>query len=83
MVTDLAFSIGSMANACFALVPASIISVKGMLDKLRVDSRVKSFEWILNNFSIDSVMLLDDYGPILQPNTITASRLFTELKKSY
>lgn len=66
--------------ACIAILPAGVSSVQSTMDKLRIDSRVEAHEWILHNIAKDSVILLDDHGPVLQPNKTTALRLLADLE---
>ncbi|MBZ0268213.1 glycosyltransferase family 39 protein [bacterium] len=41
----------------------------------RPDSRKAAYEWVLANIDPGERILLDDYGPILQPNAAAVSRL--------
>jgi hypothetical protein len=43
------------------------------------DSRVAAYEWILANVGEDERILLDDYGPILQPNEAAVGRMRSRL----
>jgi hypothetical protein len=41
----------------------------------RLDSRVAAYRWLLANVPRDARILLDDYGPILNPSSLAVERL--------
>lgn len=57
-----------------AAAPTTIRSVLHNLDVMRTDSRAKAHDWIVDNLSPEARILLDEDGPILQPNLAAIAR---------
>lgn len=63
-----------------AIIPTGLSAVQRTWDKLLPDSRVEAYNWIIRNIPENSEILLDDYGPVLQPNKMTALRYLEDLE---
>ena len=57
------------------LVPTAVAAAEHNVWTNRLDSRKASYDWIKKNVPRDQAILVDAYGPILQPNAATVSRL--------
>ncbi|HEX3553987.1 MAG TPA: glycosyltransferase family 39 protein [Thermoanaerobaculia bacterium] len=68
---DHAAALSLVALACLPLLARSIQHDR-RLD--REDSRGVSYRWVLAGLPADSHILLDDYGPLLNPNARAAAR---------
>ena len=65
----------------FAVAGLRLIqSVRNSLEMLRPDSRTVAHDWIVATLPTDARILLDDYGPSLQPNATAVERLKTGLQ---
>lgn len=66
-----ALALGLVALACIqTVVEASTRN----LELTRKDSRLVAYRWILENLPKDQRILLDDYGPLLQPDVRSVAR---------
>lgn len=63
-----------------ACAPSAVESAQTNLEITRLDSRLVSYRWILDNLPGDVRILVDDYGPILQPNAEAVARQQALLK---
>jgi len=66
-----AVAMGLIALAC---LPTAVEAVDRNLDLTRKDSRLVSYRWIVENLPRNSRILLDDYGPPLQPDARSVAR---------
>lgn len=66
-----AFALGLVALAC---VPTAVEASTWNIDLNRRDSRLVSYRWIVENLPRDERILLDDYGPPLQPDARSVAR---------
>ena len=68
---------GRAAVGLLLLVVAqtTIMAIDHNLDITRLDSRVAAYRWALEDLPRDGGVLLDDYGPTLQPNEAAVERL--------
>jgi 4-amino-4-deoxy-L-arabinose transferase-like glycosyltransferase len=57
-----------------ACIPTAIEAAEWNREITRRDSRLASYEWIVRNLPRDARILLDDYGPALQPDARAAAR---------
>jgi hypothetical protein len=64
---------------CIAAVPSVSLTLNRNLHINRPDSRQAATLWIQSNLCGDSRILLDDYGPILLPNSAAIERLRARL----
>ena len=64
---------------CISIFPTARLTKEEITYKLKSDSRVEAYKWIKNNIPKDSVILLDDCGPVLSQNQATAKRLLADL----
>jgi 4-amino-4-deoxy-L-arabinose transferase-like glycosyltransferase len=67
-----------VAAAC---VPTLIESIRDNVEANRPDSRLTAWRWALANLPRNARMLLDDYGPPLNPNRQSAERLEARLRE--
>ncbi|MFL6294218.1 MAG: glycosyltransferase family 39 protein [Thermoanaerobaculia bacterium] len=66
-----ALAVGLVALAC---VPTAVEASTRNLALNRQDSRLVSYRWIVENLPRDERILLDDYGPPLQPDARSVAR---------
>ena len=66
-----AIALGLVALAC---IPTAVEASTRNLAINREDSRRVSYRWILENLPRDERILLDDYGPLLQPDARSVAR---------
>jgi len=74
-------AIGLVALAC---VPSLLEAAEANQEITRRDSRLVSYRWILTHLPADARILVDDYGPILQPDRASLERqraVLTTLEK--
>jgi 4-amino-4-deoxy-L-arabinose transferase-like glycosyltransferase len=57
-----------------ACIPTAVEAAEYNREITRRDSRLVSYEWIVRNLPRDARILLDDYGPALQPDARAAAR---------
>jgi len=57
-----------------AALPSAAESARYNLEITRLDSRLVAYRWILQNLPRDARYLVDDYGPILQPDRAALDR---------
>jgi 4-amino-4-deoxy-L-arabinose transferase-like glycosyltransferase len=57
-----------------ACIPTAVEAAQWNRQINRKDSRLVSYEWIVHNLPRDARILLDDYGPPLQPDPRAAAR---------
>src|SRR5436305_9965571 len=69
---DRAAALGLVALVCVPLLARSVEHDRRLG---REDSRLVSYRWIVANLPRDGRILLDDYGPLLNPDAQTAARL--------
>jgi hypothetical protein len=60
--------------AALACIPTAVEASTRNLDLNRQDSRLVSYRWIVENLPKDERILLDDYGPLLQPDARSVAR---------
>jgi hypothetical protein len=72
-------SMVAAAVVALACVTPGAASVAANRDVSRIDSRVAAYRWIVGGMPRDARVLLDDYGPILNPSPIAIERLNTRL----
>ena len=72
-----AFAMGLIALAC---IPTAVEASTRNLELNRKDSRLVSYRWIVENLPKDERILLDDYGPLLQPDARAVARQQALLK---
>lgn len=58
----------------FACIPTAVEAASRNQMLLRQDSRLVSYRWIVANLPRDARILLDDYGPALQPSIPAVAR---------
>ena len=63
-----------------ACIPSAVEAAQTNLEITRLDSRLVSYRWILANLPRDAHILVDDYGPILQPDAEAVARQQAILK---
>ncbi len=66
-----------LALAC---IPTLVEASTRNLEINRQDSRLVSYRWIVENLPKDELTLLDDYGPLLQPDVRSVARQQALLK---
>ena len=66
-----AVALGLVALAC---IPTTVEASTRNMALNRKDSRVVSYHWIVDNLPRDERILLDDYGPLLQPDARSVAR---------
>lgn len=66
-----ALALGLVALAC---VPTAVEASQRNLKLNRLDSRLVAYRWIVANLPRDERILLDDYGPLLQPDVRSVAR---------
>ncbi|HWN43665.1 MAG TPA: glycosyltransferase family 39 protein [Thermoanaerobaculia bacterium] len=66
-----AIAMGLVALAC---IPTTVEASSRNLALNRQDSRLVSYRWIVENLPKDERILLDDYGPLLQPDARSVAR---------
>lgn len=66
-----ALALGLVALAC---IPTVVEASTRNLELTRKDSRLVAYRWILDNLPKDERILLDDYGPLLQPDARSVAR---------
>jgi hypothetical protein len=66
-----AVAMGLVALAC---IPTAVEASTRNLELNRQDSRLVSYRWIVQNLPKDGRILLDDYGPLLQPDARAVAR---------
>lgn len=72
-----AVAMGLVALAC---IPTAVEASTRNLALNRQDSRLVSYRWIVENLPKDERILLDDYGPLLQPDARAVARQQALLK---
>ena len=70
-------ALGLVALVCLPLLARSVEHDRRLG---REDSRLVSYRWIVANLPRDGRILLDDYGPLLNPDAQTAARLAARLR---
>lgn len=76
---------GALAGAAaaalvgLACIPAAVEAAGRNQKLMRQDSRLLSYRWIVDNLPRDGRILLDDYGPALQPSPPAVARLQARL----
>jgi 4-amino-4-deoxy-L-arabinose transferase-like glycosyltransferase len=74
-------AVGLVALAC---IPSFLEAAETNREITLRDSRLVSYRWLLDHLPADARILVDDYGPILQPNREALERqraILTTLKK--
>lgn len=66
-----ALALGLVALAC---IPTAVEASTRNLELNREDSRLAAYRWIVENLPRDERILLDDYGPLLQPDPRSVAR---------
>lgn len=64
-------AVGLIALAC---IPSFLEAAETNQEITRRDSRLVSYQWIVANLPADARILVDDYGPILQPDQASLER---------
>lgn len=64
----------ALVVVALACIPSFAEAAQTNREITRLDSRLVSYEWILANLPPDARILVDDYGPILQPNQTSLDR---------
>ncbi|MGH7162262.1 MAG: glycosyltransferase family 39 protein, partial [Planctomycetota bacterium] len=72
-------AVAAILFVALACAPGVADAVNHDVAVSRLDSRVKSYEWIVRNVPKDARILLDEYGPQLQPNPAALARLQARL----
>ncbi|MFP5284702.1 MAG: hypothetical protein ACLGI9_03090, partial [Thermoanaerobaculia bacterium] len=72
-----ALALGLVALAC---IPTLVEASTRNLELTRKDSRLVAYRWILENLPKDERILLDDHGPLLQPDARAVARQQALLK---
>lgn len=70
---------GALALVALACLPTLIESVRWVESITRLDSRLVSYRWIQANLSPEEHILVDEYGPILNPNRLALERQLARL----
>lgn len=70
-------ALGIVALGC---VPSALEAASHNRRISRLDSRLVSYRWILANLPADARLLVDDYGPVLQPDQVSLARQQAVLK---
>ena len=71
--------VSAAALACLAIFPTLVQSIRHDIRILRDDSRTAAYAWILENIPRTAPILLDDYGPDLQPDLTAIGRMQRKL----
>jgi Dolichyl-phosphate-mannose-protein mannosyltransferase len=69
-----AAAVSAMALAVLAALPSAAESARTNLEITRLDSRLVAYRWALQSLPRDSRILVDDYGPVLQPDPAAVAR---------
>jgi hypothetical protein len=69
-----AAAIAATTLASLAALPSAAESARYNLEITRLDSRLVAYRWVLQNLPPGSRILVDDYGPILQPDQAAVDR---------
>ncbi|HVR97716.1 MAG TPA: glycosyltransferase family 39 protein, partial [Thermoanaerobaculia bacterium] len=69
----------ALALAALACVPTLVQSVRHNREITRLDSRLVSYRWLTTHLPRDTRILVDEYGPLLNPNRQAAARLAAQL----
>jgi hypothetical protein len=75
-----AAALAATVLASLAALPSAAESARYNLEITRLDSRLVAYRWILQNLPPGSRVLVDDYGPILQPDRAAVDRQQALLK---
>ncbi len=70
----------ALTLAALACIPTLVQSVRHNRDITRLDSRLVSYRWLTANLPRDARILVDEYGPPLNPNRQATGRLAAQLK---
>lgn len=70
----------ALTLAALACIPTLVQSVRHNREITRLDSRLVSYRWLTENLPRDARILVDEYGPPLNPNPEAAGRLAAQLK---
>lgn len=70
----------AVALVGLACIPSAVAAANQNQQLMRKDSRLVSYRWIVENLPRNGSILLDDYGPLLQPNAQSVARLQALLK---
>lgn len=73
-------SAAALALVALACIPTAVEAADRNLDLNRRDSRGVAYRWIVENLPKDESILLDDYGPPLQPDARAVARQLALLK---
>jgi 4-amino-4-deoxy-L-arabinose transferase-like glycosyltransferase len=63
-----------------ACIPTTVRAAERNRALTREDSRLVSYRWIVEHLPRDARILLDDYGPALQPDALSAARQQAQLR---
>lgn len=69
-----AAAVAATVLAVLAALPSAAESARTNLEITRLDSRLVAYRWALQNLPRDSRILVDDYGPVLQPDPAAVAR---------
>lgn len=69
----------ALVLVALAAVPAVAETARENRELTRLDSRLVAFDWIQENLPEGDRILVDDYGPVLNPNRAAALRMEREL----
>jgi hypothetical protein len=72
-------TLAATAAVAVACAQAAVASVDANHERLRRDSRVVAYDWIVSNVPHDARLLLDDYGPALVPSPPAVNRMMARL----
>jgi 4-amino-4-deoxy-L-arabinose transferase-like glycosyltransferase len=64
----------ALAVVALACIPSFAEAAQTNREITRLDSRLVSYEWLLKNLPPGAHILVDDYGPILQPDQASLDR---------
>ncbi|HYG64240.1 MAG TPA: glycosyltransferase family 39 protein [Thermoanaerobaculia bacterium] len=67
--------------AVLACLPTLAESVRHNREINRLDSRLVSYRWLVSNMRDDTRILVDEYGPLLNPNPQASQRLAERLER--
>jgi hypothetical protein len=67
-------AVAATVLASLAALPSAAESARTNLEITRMDSRLVAYHWALQNLPRESRMLVDDYGPSLQPDRAAVAR---------
>lgn len=70
----------ALTLAALACIPTLVQSVRHNREITRLDSRLVSYRWLTANLPRDARILVDEYGPLLNPNRQAAERLEAQLE---